>query len=84
MTRLLFWLALAFLVIYAVRKKLRAASAPPPQSGAARPGPAARERVETMLPCTRCGMHVPHSEAVLNSAGLAFCSEEHRRLHDGA
>jgi uncharacterized protein len=34
---------------------------------------------ETMVPCARCGVNLPRSEA-LEAAGGFFCSEEHRRL----
>jgi uncharacterized protein len=38
--------------------------------------------VEAMVACTRCGVHVPRSEA-LEVAGRYFCSEEHRALGPG-
>lgn len=37
--------------------------------------------VEPMLPCAHCGVHVPASEAVISSSGVAFCSQEHRLGH---
>jgi uncharacterized protein len=33
---------------------------------------------EPMVPCARCGVNVPRSEA-LEISGRFFCSEEHRR-----
>ena len=33
---------------------------------------------ETMVRCARCGVHVPASEAVIETGGAVFCSEEHR------
>ncbi len=38
----------------------------------------ARENAEAMLKCGYCGLHIPASEALLDSAGKAFCSEQHR------
>ena len=32
-----------------------------------------------MVPCARCGVHVPGSDALANEAGELFCSEAHRR-----
>lgn len=48
-----------------------------------RTGPSAtpdkdRERMERMLPCARCGVHVPESEALLHD-DKAFCSQQHQR-----
>jgi formylmethanofuran dehydrogenase subunit E len=34
------------------------------------------ETTETMLVCTRCGVHFPSSEAV-RQGGKVFCSEQH-------
>jgi uncharacterized protein len=75
MTRLLFWLALAVLIVFAIRSKLRA-------SGVARPPrpPAPREpQVETMAQCAHCGVHFPASEAV-RADGLDYCCPAHVRL----
>ena len=72
MSKLLF-LVIAIIVVYFVVKglkgKRRERAAPPP------PG-------ETMVPCARCGVNLPRSEA-LEAAGGFFCSEEHRRLGAG-
>lgn len=40
------------------------------------------DAAETMLQCARCGIHVPASEAIIDAAGVAFCSEEHRAQRD--
>lgn len=44
------------------------------QSDAQRPksGPA------TMLSCAHCGVHLPREDAVVDAAGLGFCSDAHR------
>ncbi|HEY7673889.1 MAG TPA: PP0621 family protein [Burkholderiales bacterium] len=36
-------------------------------------------QVESMVPCARCGLNLPRSEA-FEASGRFFCSEEHRRL----
>ena len=66
-------LIVAIIVVYFVvkgltRKRRERAAAPSPG--------------ETMVPCARCGVNLPRSEA-LEAAGGFFCSEEHRRLGAG-
>lgn len=39
-----------------------------------------KQAVETMVQCAHCGIHFPVSEAVTNSAGAVFCSDDHLRL----
>lgn len=39
------------------------------------------ERLEEMVRCAQCGVHVPRSESI-SSGGEHFCSVEHRRLHE--
>jgi uncharacterized protein len=34
-----------------------------------------------MVACLQCGTHLPETEAVRGQQG-AYCSEEHRRLHE--
>jgi uncharacterized protein len=76
MSRLLFWLALAILVVMAIRSKLRASGIKPPPSARAMP----REgEVETMTSCAHCGLYFPASEAV-RADGLDYCSPAHVRL----
>jgi uncharacterized protein len=74
MSRLLFWLALAVLVVFAIRSKLRASGFKPP------PPQAPREpQIETMTQCAHCGLHFPASEAV-RADGLDYCCPAHVRL----
>lgn len=40
--------------------------------------PAAEKELAEMLACARCGMHLPRPEVVIDDAGRAFCSPEHR------
>jgi len=91
MTRLIFWIALVILVVWAVRAKVRAMMAPYREgampgaapgaadstSGA---GPAWRRRVrgdaESMSCCAACGIYFPSSEAV-RVDGRDYCSTAH-------
>jgi uncharacterized protein len=77
MTRILFWLALAFLVLMAVRSKLRAMQQPPrPQRPPAAPRTETLPDAEVMLCCAQCGVYYPSSETV-QAKGLDFCSQAH-------
>ncbi len=78
MTRILFWLALVFLVIAAIRSKLRKMSGPPGQgqAPAARQQPAQPPAVEKMLQCAHCGVHFPSSENV-PANGRDYCCAAH-------
>ncbi len=77
MTRILFWLALAFLVLMAVRSKLRGMQQmKPPRQPVA---PARTESLpdpEVMLCCAQCGVYYPSSETV-QAKGRDFCSQAH-------
>jgi uncharacterized protein len=64
------------LVAVAVYLFIRFQKRPPPAPRA----PAAS--AEPMIACSRCGVHVPRSEAI-GGAGAYFCSEEHRVLGPG-
>ncbi|MDB5909911.1 MAG: hypothetical protein JWP34_4025 [Massilia sp.] len=78
MTRLLFWLALAVLVVFAIRSKLRASGLKPPQPSPRAKAPA-EPQVEKMAQCAHCGLHFPASEAI-RADGLDYCSPAHVRL----
>jgi uncharacterized protein len=77
MSRLLFWLALAVLVVMAIRSKLRASGIKPPPTS--RPRPQEPAAVESMACCAHCGVYFPASEAV-RADGLDYCSPAHVRL----
>jgi uncharacterized protein len=91
MTRILFWLALAFLVVAAIRSKLRGAARDQrprgePRREADRAAAAARAAAqaslaepESMLCCTHCGVHYPASENV-RLDGRDYCSQAHAQL----
>lgn len=71
--KFIIWAVIAVLVLaWLMRAKKTAGNA-----GAR--APASADRPEAMLPCARCGLHVPASEAVRHAPGAAFCCEEHRR-----
>ena len=74
MTRILFWLALAILVFFAIRSKLRAMDAATREE----PRPEALEG-EAMTSCAHCHVYFPVSEAV-RADGLDYCSPAHVRL----
>jgi len=81
MSRLLFWLALAVLVVFAIRAKIQAARVRADRaeraSGAKPASPA--PSIETMTSCAHCGLHFPVSEAV-RADGLDYCCPAHVRL----
>ena len=80
MSRLLFWLALAFLVLMALRSKWRSLARPAaPPSPAGRPDKQAEATPETMLCCARCQVYYPASETVTVN-GRDYCSAAHASL----
>jgi uncharacterized protein len=75
--RLLFWIALIALIVFAVRSKLRAMAkrtAVPPRDQAA-----STKQIEAMSQCAHCGMYFPSSESV-RADGQDYCSPGHVRL----
>jgi uncharacterized protein len=76
MSRLLFRIALAVLVVMALRSKLRGMGAPAPETRA-RPDPALGS--EAMACCAHCHVYFPASESV-RADGLDYCSPAHVRL----
>ncbi|GAB2850033.1 hypothetical protein GCM10027277_17760 [Pseudoduganella ginsengisoli] len=92
MSRLLFWIALAILVVAAVRSKLRQAAKRHQQMSQPMNGPDAHEQLrpqparaaakaeaETMLCCAHCGVYFPASENV-PAGGRDYCSAAHSQL----
>jgi uncharacterized protein len=80
MSRLLFWIALAVLVVMAVRSKLRQMSpkSPSPSPDPGRPAERSKADSEKMACCAHCGVYFPASEAV-RADGLDYCSPAHVR-----
>ncbi|WP_426115003.1 PP0621 family protein [Massilia sp. PWRC2] len=87
MSRLLFWLALAVLVVFAVRAKIRAARervdraehGAPPAATDANGATGASAPIESMTSCAHCSLYFPASEAV-RADGLDYCCPAHVRL----
>ncbi|NYE61868.1 uncharacterized protein FHW58_003075 [Duganella sp. 1224] len=94
MSRIIFWLALVFLVIFAIRSKIREAQkrhqqqfrqsqqppAPTPAPGyKARAATQAANDAEVMLQCAHCGVFYPASETV-QANGRDYCSAAHAAL----
>ena len=84
MTRVLFWLALVFLVLFAIRSKIRGmqqrARAQQPPHPFAPPGRVQElPDAELMLCCAHCGVYYPASENV-QAKGHDYCSHAHATL----
>ncbi|MQA42675.1 PP0621 family protein [Rugamonas aquatica] len=87
MSRIIFWLALVFLVIFAIRSKIRDAQKrhqqqfrqPPQQPDGARAAAKSVADAETMLQCAHCGIFYPASESV-QARGRDYCSAAHATL----
>lgn len=89
MSRIIFWLALAFLVIFAIRSKIREAQKrhqqqfreqhPQQQQPSGRAAEKAVADAETMLQCAHCGIFYPASETV-QARGRDYCSAAHATL----
>jgi len=87
MSRIIFWLALVFLVIFAVRSKIREAQKrhqqqfrePQQPAGGARSNEKVVAEAETMLQCAHCGIFYPASESV-QARGRDYCSAAHATL----
>jgi len=78
--RLLFWIALIALIVFAVRSKFRAMARRADVPPKAQRGPAAPPaQIEAMSQCAHCGMYFPSSESV-RADGHDYCSPGHVRL----
>lgn len=73
--RVLMWLALLVLVLFAVKKKVQSVSAPKPEDAIA-PDAAQSSAIENMVCCERCHVYIPASEAVLRGDKV-FCCVAH-------
>lgn len=83
MTRVLFWLALVFLVVFAIRSKLRGMQQRAQQQAQQPQARASRVQelpdAELMLCCAHCGVYYPASENV-PARGHDYCSHAHATL----
>jgi uncharacterized protein len=81
MLRILLVAVAVVVLIAMLRNTLRRVSgekkrpAPPPAPQADDP------RVEDMVACAHCGVHLPRGEAVAAPDGVLFCGEPHRLAH---
>ncbi|KGD90464.1 hypothetical protein JL37_21230 [Achromobacter sp. RTa] len=85
MGKLLFWIFLVIVVLFAARiaGRMAAAKQAGAQGGRATRGRASQPRqVESMVRCAHCGIHLPRSEALLQG-GQTWCNAEHARLGPG-
>lgn len=93
-TKIVMWLALIMLVIFAIRSKIREAQKrhqqqfrQPPQPAPAQPSQTFKARAaaqaandaEVMLQCAHCGVFYPASETV-QANGRDYCSAAHAAL----
>ncbi len=51
-------------------------AAPPPPAP-----PTEAARLEEMVACAHCGVHLPRGDAVAGTDGTLFCGEPHRLAH---
>ncbi|QBE64443.1 PP0621 family protein [Pseudoduganella lutea] len=88
MTRILFWLALALLVYFAIRSKLKQSQRRQEEARRQQqqqqqpPQPSEQRQVvasEEMLRCAQCGVYFPASENV-PIEGRDYCSPAHAPL----
>jgi uncharacterized protein len=70
--RLLMWLALAVLVIFALRKKSQTPSSPVNPTNERQPENG--NTGETMLCCARCQVYIPASEAIFRGEKVYCCA----------
>ncbi len=71
--KFLLFLAIVLLLAWLWRSGRRGAK--PSQPEASAPPPAGPQ---DMVRCARCGVHLPHNEAVVGRIGL-YCGNEHRQ-----
>lgn len=72
MGKLLTLLIVAIVLVLLIKKLRRGGSDAPPR-------PRRGDRVEHMVVCSYCGVHVPEGESV-SAGGRVYCCDEHRRL----
>ena len=74
MGRLIVLILLAVVVVWLIRRALRAQGSAKEQVSKTLKG--------ELVSCARCGMHLPRGEA-RSAEGRLYCSEEHARLGPG-
>ena len=78
-SRILFWIALAVLVYFAVRSKLRSSGFFSASSAGKPSAKSAAGQIEAMACCAHCHVYFPISES-LRADGEDYCSQAHVRL----
>lgn len=80
MGRILFFVLLAVAAYVAWRwSRLQRPGGQSGQANQPRPPAAPSGEAEAMVRCSRCGVHLPRSEAIASS-GAFYCCDEHRQL----
>lgn len=64
-------------VVYGLWRSGQRRAAPPPPAAPPAP-PAGKPLPEPMVRCARCGVHLPHSQA-LQHDGRSYCCAAHQR-----
>ena len=77
MSRILFFVFLAFVVWLAVRL-IGGSRKPRPGAPASAPPDAATREIETIRQCAWCGVHVPVGAALSLPDGRIYCGDAHR------
>ena len=74
----LIWVAIIFVGLWWIRQQRSSANAPSRKKD---------KNTSSMLPCAKCGLHIPETEAVFgkllsNGNPLAYCSQQHMQQHE--
>lgn len=75
MGKLLFWIAVIIVVMFAIRL-INQKKSQQQAGSSSTPAPAQTDDMESMVRCEHCGVHLPRSDAVLMNERL-WCSTEH-------
>jgi uncharacterized protein len=81
MLRILLIAAAVVVLVAMLRSTLRRGKRKDDPPAAAPPPPAGTPRVEDMVACAHCGVHLPRGEAVAAEDGTLFCGAPHRLAH---
>ena len=73
-------LGIVFIVLWLWRSNRRA---PPVQQRPPGEGATAQPRLQDMVSCAVCDLHVPLADATTGQGGAVYCSVDHRRRAEG-
>lgn len=80
MLKLVIFLVVAVVaVLWFTKGRLRGNGPAQKPPGGAR-GADKKAGAATIVACAHCGVHLPQTDAVTDSAGLAYCGEPHRAV----